>query len=37
MSGSARAIVWSTIPADLPEDERRSAFYLRYYGVPLPW
>lgn len=37
MSATARAMVWSTIPADLPEDERRRAFYLRYYGEPLPW
>jgi hypothetical protein len=37
MSATARAIVWSTIPADLPEDERRRALYLRFYGEPLPW
>jgi hypothetical protein len=36
MSATARAMVWSTIPADLPEDERRRAFYLRDYGEPLP-
>lgn len=36
MSATARAMVWSTIPAELPEDERRRAFYLRYYGEPLP-
>lgn len=37
MSATARAMVWSTNPSDLPEDERRRAFYLRYYGEPLPW
>jgi hypothetical protein len=24
-------------PAELPEDERRHAFFLSYYGEPLPW
>lgn len=37
MSATARAMVWSSIPASLPEDERRRAFYLRFYGEPLPW
>lgn len=37
MSATARAMVWSSIPTHLPEDERRRAFYLRFYAEPLPW
>lgn len=28
MSATARATVWSSIPTNLPEDERRRVFYL---------
>ena len=31
MNETARLIVWSSIPADLPEPERRVQFFLRYY------
>ncbi len=31
MNETARQIVWSSIPADLPESERRVQFFLRYY------
>ncbi len=37
MSATARELVWSSIPSNLPEDERRRAFYLRFYCEPLPW
>lgn len=37
MSATARAMVWCSIPTGLPEEERRRAFYLRFYGEPLPW
>jgi hypothetical protein len=37
MSATARAMVWSTIPAELPKEERRRAFCLRNYDEPLPW
>jgi len=37
MSATARAMVWSTILAELPKDECRRAFYFRYYCEPLPW
>lgn len=33
---TARALVWSGIPRDLPESERRRAFYERFYGEPGP-
>lgn len=36
LSATARALIWSSLPADLPEAERRRAFFLRYYGEPLP-
>ncbi|OGU42741.1 MAG: hypothetical protein A2X61_05565 [Ignavibacteria bacterium GWB2_35_12] len=31
MNETARNIVWSSIPKDLPEEERRVQFFLRYY------
>lgn len=37
MSATARAMVWSSISIDLPEEERRRAFYLRFFGESLPW
>ena len=36
MADAARAMVWSGIPKDLPESERRKMFYERFYGEPLP-
>jgi hypothetical protein len=35
MTDSARELVWSGIPADLPADERRSVFLQRFYGDSL--
>jgi hypothetical protein len=35
MNDSARELVWSGIPADLPEEERRSLFIHRFYGGAL--
>jgi hypothetical protein len=32
MTASARELVWSGIPRDLPEDERRARFLQRFYG-----
>lgn len=32
MADSARALVWSGIPQDLPESERRRIFLQRFYG-----
>lgn len=31
MNETARQIVWSSIPKDMPEKERRVQFFLRYY------
>ena len=38
MADTARALVWSGIPQDLPEPERRRIFLQRFYGqaVALP-
>ena len=36
MMATARALVWSGIPASLSETERRQAFYERFYGEALP-
>jgi len=36
MFATARALVWCGIPRDLPESERRRAFYERFYGEPCP-
>lgn len=35
MSSMARAQVWSQIPADWPETERRREFLRRFYGKDL--
>ena len=32
MADTARALVWSGIPEDLPESERRQIFLERFYG-----
>ncbi len=32
MTATAKALVWASIPADLPEAERRAAFCERFYG-----
>ena len=34
MNDSARALVWSGIPKDLPESKRRKIFLERFYGDP---
>ncbi len=36
MTATARALVWSGIPADLPDLERRRAFFQRFYGEVCP-
>lgn len=36
MTATAREIVWSSIDPNLPEAERRRAFFQRFYGEPLP-
>jgi hypothetical protein len=35
MTDSARELVWSGIPMDLPAEERRTAFLQRFYGDSL--
>ena len=35
MNDSARELVWSGIPADLPEEQRRALFLQRFYGDAL--
>ena len=37
MQTTARALVWASIPAQLTDTERRTAFYERFYGEPSPW
>ncbi len=32
MTATAKALVWSSIPADWPEEKRRAAFHERFYG-----
>jgi hypothetical protein len=32
MTDSARQLVWSGIPTDIPENERRDQFLQRFYG-----
>lgn len=32
MTDTARQLVWSGIPTDLPENERRDQFLQRFYG-----
>ena len=36
MRATARALVWASIPHDLPVADRRRAFYERFYGEPCP-
>jgi len=36
MTATARALVWASIPANLPEDQRRKQFYERFYNLPYP-
>jgi hypothetical protein len=36
MTDSARALVWSGIPNDLSESERRILFFKRFYGETPP-
>ena len=36
MLSTARALVWSGIPQNLSESERRRAFYEQFYGKPCP-
>ena len=36
MTDSARALVWSGIPNELPESERKNLFLQRFYGDTLP-
>jgi hypothetical protein len=36
MADSARALVWSGIPEDLPEAERKTLFLQRFYGKADP-
>lgn len=36
MRATARALVWSSIPENMPEAERRMIFFQRFYGEPLP-
>jgi hypothetical protein len=36
MLATARALVWSGIPGNLPGPERRRVFYERFYGEPCP-
>ena len=35
MTATAMAMVWSTIPEDLSQEERRDAFLIRFYGQTL--
>ena len=32
MTATAKALVWASLPSDLPEAERRAAFCERFYG-----
>lgn len=36
MTDSARELVWSGIPDDIPESDRRTLFLQRFYGLTLP-
>ncbi len=36
MMATAKALVWASLPADLPEEDRRVAFYERFYGESYP-
>ena len=33
MTATAKALVWASLPAGLPEAERRAAFCERFYGT----
>ena len=33
MTATAKALVWASLPAELPEAERRAAFCERFYGT----
>jgi hypothetical protein len=37
MQATARALVWASIPENLPEPKRRNEFYTRFFGEPCPW
>ena len=37
MQATARALVWASIPADLPEEDRRREFYRRFFGEDYPF
>jgi hypothetical protein len=36
MTATAKALVWASLPTDLPEKDRRTAFYERFYGQSCP-
>jgi hypothetical protein len=36
MTATARALVWASLPEHLSGEERRIAFYERFYGEPWP-
>ena len=36
MLTTARQMVWASLPPELDVQERRAAFYQRFYGKPLP-
>lgn len=36
MMATAREIVWASVPDGLDEPTRRSLFFERFYGQPLP-
>jgi hypothetical protein len=36
MTATAKALVWASLPGGLSEDERRIAFYERFYGESWP-
>ena len=36
MLATARQLVWASLPPELDAQDRRAAFYQRFYGEPLP-
>ncbi len=36
MTATAKQLVWASISPELPERERRAAFYERFYGETCP-
>ena len=36
MTATAKALVWASLPGHMNEQERRVAFYERFYGQPWP-